>query len=97
MIQHPKVTLPRLAIPCTAKKSGLPRRNDHRTGRLSASPISIMLKIEPHPNTAIYIKPSMMLSAEATTSNSNAAEPANPWAIPMHKGRTDSRHQCPWP
>ena len=92
-IEQPSAMLPTLANPCTARNSGRPRRNDHTTGRLSASPMSIMPTIEPQPNTAIDSNPSITLSADATTSSNNAAEPANPWAIPIKRGLSDSRHQ----
>src|SRR6476646_6045241 len=75
-IAQPSAILPTLANPCTARKSGRPSRKDHTTGRLSASPISIMPRIEPQPNTAMYISPSITLSADVTTSSSNAADPA---------------------
>ena len=97
IIVSPTATLPKLASPWTARKTGRPRFSDHNTGRLTTIPTSIIPMIEPNPNTAIYVSPSDTDRADDSTINNNAADPARPWAMPIQNGRTESRHQCTCP
>jgi hypothetical protein len=43
------------------------------------------------------LRPADTEGADDSTSTKSAADPARPWAMPMQKGRTESRHQWPCP
>lgn len=66
------------------------------TGTLMVNPIAIMPMIDPTPKTKIEKSPVTISVVVARIININAADPASPWASPIHSGRIASAIQCRW-
>ena len=90
IINNPRPILPKLASPCTATNAPRPMERDKTNGRLIAAPTAIIPKIDPRPKTRMYPIPCATVPAAETTMSIKAADPANPWAMPIARGRRAS-------